>query len=463
MAYITKAFDLFYKRIGPTGSYTIDPYIYSGSIVENWYSSSSAGISSSFLNFPKDYGAEIISTYATTRNTTTNAKFRALPWASHACDMLWNVTVPSWSFVDISSDQIQARTLYETNVTDRTWTVNMQTSKSFYRHALSGGTTKGVAAYSVTSSWTMVDSKLLTGSYGSGSASFHYVHATSSLTVYPVFIGSRVDAIRTDESNQIAYDITYPTIANNSTSSFDGQYFDLGGGAGITRTNISRSLMIQKVSGSSTLAAGITACTRALKNRRLFFPTPYSGSGTTLGTDYWFKENTGYNVSSVFNENGGIYNIQLTLKRSLPINDCYPDDNSFLSIFIHNVNANIPIPALRVAGASGWYPPDNNIIKIGNAYGDSPAMTFSDIQTGYLIEKFSFNVIQYGFPAQLCIEASGSLADDKYFGIIVDDIQICKIGVTTDPRFTKSTTISQTTSDRREIYTGPPNEDISID
>lgn len=444
MAYITRAFDLFYKRIG-TGSYTTSPYSFSGSVAEDWYSLSSANISSSFLNFPDD---TVPTKYATTRNITTNAKFRALPWGSHACDMLWNVTVPSWSYTDATTTQIPYWGPYDESspVTDRTWTVNMQTSKSFYRNAYLNGSSYGVAAYNVTSSWTMVDSKLITGSYGSGSASFSYVHDVGGYTQYPVFVGGRYDTLQTEKSNQVAYDITYPTIANNSTSSFDGQYFDVGGGAGITRTNISRSLNIQNVSGSLTSTPAITACTRALKNRRLYFPTPYSGSGTPLGTDYWFKQKTGYNISSVFNENGGIYNIQLTLKKSLPINDYYPDDNSFLSVFIHNVSTNIPSPSARIAGADGWYPPDNNIVKIGNAYGDSPAMTFMDIQTGYLIEKFNFNVIQYGFPAQLCIEASGSLADSKYFGIIVDDIQICKIGVTTDPRFIKPTTISQTTT-----------------
>jgi len=453
MAFSTKAFNLFYKRLGPTGSYTTNPYIYSGSIVETWYGLTSANVSASFLNFPKD---TISTTYLTTRNSGSNVAQRALPWGSHACDMLWNVTVPSWSYVDVISDQFEYHTSVENSITDRTWTVNMQTVKSFYRQALAGGTSYGVASYSVTSSWTMVDSKLLTGSYGSGSASFHYVHAVNASTIYPVFIGSRYDALETDESGQVAYDITHPLIANNSTSSFDGQYFDVGGGAGITRTNISRSLVVQQVSGSSALVAAITACTRALKNRRLFFPTPYSGSGTTLGTDYWFKQNTGHNISNVFNENGGIYNIQLTLKRSLAVNDYYPHDNSYLSVFIHNVSANIPSPTARVVGADGWYPPDNNIVKIGNSYGGSPTMTFIDAQSGYLTEKFNFNVIQYGFPAQLCIEASGSLTDGKYFGIIVDDIQICKVGVTTDPRFIKPTTIAQSTRNIKNQGGGIP-------
>jgi len=37
-----------------------------------------------------------------------------------------------------------------------------------------------------------------------------------------------------------------------------------------------------------------------------------------------------------------------------------------------------------------------------------------------------------------------SLADNAYFGIIVDDIQMCKIGITTDPRFIKPYSLTQT-------------------
>jgi hypothetical protein len=36
------------------------------------------------------------------------------------------------------------------------------------------------------------------------------------------------------------------------------------------------------------------------------------------------------------------------------------------------------------------------------------------------------------------------LASDDYFGIIVNDIQICKIGVTTDPAFIKPQSIATT-------------------
>jgi hypothetical protein len=112
-------------------------------------------------------------------------------------------------------------------------------------------------------------------------------------------------------------------------------------------------------------------------------------------------------------------------------------------VFIHNIIPQIPSSSARVPGALGWYPPENNIVRVGNGYGTAPAISFYDIQTGYAVEKFNINVIQYGYPAQLCIEASGSLADNAYFGIIVDDIQMCKVGVTTDPRFIKPYSLTQ--------------------
>ena len=88
-----------------------------------------------------------------------------------------------------------------------------------------------------------------------------------------------------------------------------------------------------------------------------------------------------------------------------------------MTVFIHDVQSSVPFSTKRVPGAAGWYPPPNNIVTVGNKYNGTPEFTFYDIQTGYLVEKFNINVIQYGYPAQLCIEASGSLADNAYFGI----------------------------------------------
>jgi hypothetical protein len=114
-----------------------------------------------------------------------------------------------------------------------------------------------------------------------------------------------------------------------------------------------------------------------------------------------------------------------------------------MTAFIHNVAPGMPATSQRIPGADGWYPPANNIVTIGNGIGGGSQMSFYDVLTGYQIEKFNFNLIQYGPVAQLCFEVSGSLTNGSYFGIIIDDLQICKVGVTTDPRFIKPTTIAQ--------------------
>jgi hypothetical protein len=72
-------------------------------------------------------------------------------------------------------------------------------------------------------------------------------------------------------------------------------------------------------------------------------------------------------------------------------------------------------------------------------------MSFYNPASGYLIESFNLNVIQYGSTGQLVFEASGSLTSDQYFGCIIDDVQFCKIGVTTDPALIKPTTPAQYT------------------
>jgi hypothetical protein len=171
-----------------------------------------------------------------------------------------------------------------------------------------------------------------------------------------------------------------------------------------------------------------------------------SGSGTTNGTDYWHKQLTGFYSTEMFNENGGIYNVQFTLKREVS-SDHYPNNGSYMNVFIFDVaTKSPPTPSERVTGRKGWYPPANNIVTIGQGYNGGPSMTFIDQQTGYLYERFNINLVQYGTPAQLCFEPSGSLDAGSYFGIIIDDISICKIGVTTDPRFVKPTTVASATS-----------------
>lgn len=440
MAFSTKAFGLFYKRLGPTGSNDatagnrVDGYLSQPNPWDTYTHNIPPSMSfQGWLNFPND---TVNQAYITTHESRSiNALgYKAFPFGSHACDFLWNITVPSWSFVDSG---VLVGADFQPYVT-RSWSVNRFSSQSFHKKYQTGGSNFGVSFYKVTSSWHIVEPKF------TNSSSMHYVISQSGAPVPLQFIGSDYNESRTDSSSFVAYDIASITSMSffpNSTSSIDGSYFHNGGGAGITRKAISQSLVTGSTSASNDTADGLGQLTRALRARRLFFPTQVTSSGASNGTDYWFKTYTGQKSVDLFTENGGIYNIQLTLKK-LPTQDYYPDDNTFLRAFIHDVDRQIPSASGRIAGASGWYPPDNNIVTIGNNYNTSPAISFYDIQTGFRVEKFNFNLIQHGFPAQLCFEASGSLADDSYFGIIIDDIQICKVGVTTDPNFIKTTQAS---------------------
>lgn len=442
MAFVTKGFGLIYKRLGPTGSNNADPHSWRGYLPQFWFTGSyitgSSAVSGAFFNFPADSGSN---KYVTTRDTGSPT-FKALPWGSFACDLLWNVMVPSWSYADSSSTQTPYYGGGDKTVVDRTWTVRTTSTESFFRYNVPQPDSLGVTKYNVTSSWRIIDPKLIVN--GGLSASYYYVQDVQGDTAYPTYVGAKFNALMPESSSVYAYDITYPTLNANSTSSWDKQYFDLAGGAGITRAEVSASMATVRDNIGVTGGTAALNITRALKSRRLFFPTSYSGSGTSGGTDYWFRALTGYKISDVFTENGGIYNIQLTIKRSPTEYGYYPDTGSFLSVFLYNValGSVVSQAGLRVPGSAGWYPPDNNIVKIGNGYGGTPELSFYDVQSGYLIEKFNFNIVQYGYPAQLCIEPSGSLTDNAYFGVIVDDIKICKIGVTTDPAFIKPTTIA---------------------
>ena len=97
-------------------------------------------------------------------------------------------------------------------------------------------------------------------------------------------------------------------------------------------------------------------------------------------------------------------------------------------------------------GTPGWYPPDRNIVKIGHNYTSgsvsTPSISWFDTATGFYYDEYDINVIQYGTPAQLIFEPSG--INNQYFGTLVDDIEFCKVGVTTDPLFIKPQAIQNT-------------------
>lgn len=422
------AFDFFYKWC-PTGSSQLTNVSWS----THYYSGSGATyLSGSWYDLgPLAYGAS-------TRHTSSiTTKDGALAWASPATDMLWNVLSPSQSI----SQSI------DTGTSDYiTWYRFIYSSASFLRtQFFPAGVTVGASVYPITSSWRAYEPKMITYASGSGT-NVGYAVVGAGAAYFPASITAA--HVYSKPSAATLPVTTYPNVGQNpsmltygtkSTGSNDGRFFDLAGGCGITRTSISASLVAFNASASFSTNTALDFCTTQLKNRRLFFPTVRTGSVDITSLSYWINL-TGQTSDKFFTENGGIYNVKFNLKRDVT-NGYYPDTgaNSQLLVYIHNINTRVPVESGRVPGASGWYPPENNIVRVVN----NPAMSFVNPATGYLIESFNLNVIQYGTPAQLVFEASGSLADNTYFGCIVDDVEFCKIGVTTDPDLIKPTTPGQ--------------------
>lgn len=201
------------------------------------------------------------------------------------------------------------------------------------------------------------------------------------------------------------------------TSSMDRNFPVNSGAAGITRFDVSQSY-------ATTSGAGFTTAqkARAYKQRRFYFPQG------------------GFMTSSVFTENGGIYNVKFRLKRyqsgSNSLNWFSPDTGSYLMAYIFNVSTAY---TAATTGTAGYYPPPQNIIKIGNqvtANGyNIPPIQFYDSATGYLYDEYEVNLIQYGTPGQLVFEPSGD--GGAYFGCAIDSVEFCKIGTTTDPYYIK--------------------------
>lgn len=222
------------------------------------------------------------------------------------------------------------------------------------------------------------------------------------------------------------YDYSTGDLANyiNNRASAKGavvlpsfEHFTASPGVGITIKSVSQSY--------ADFANATTDAERtvALKKRRLYWPA------------------SGPARNQYFTENGGIYNVKFRIKQFPGYiyglnDDYYPNGGSYLKIFIHNVNANFTVSS---SGADGWYPPDQNIVKVGHGYSvggsTTPFINFFDAGTGYYYDEYSINLVQYGNSGQLVFEPSGE--DGNYFGVIIDNIEFCKIGTTTDPEFIK--------------------------
>lgn len=441
----THAFDFYYKWI-PTGSGVITNLSWSQHYVSG--SKPNTGTTSSWYNFPAFEGIPSATGSILTRHTSSiTTKDGALAWSSAASDFLWNVLTPSLSFSQVTDGSGRADSNYK-------FTYN---SESFFRKELFPTFEFGVLTYPITSSWIAYEPRMI--KYASGSTSVGYrVRGDGSSVYFPATVLLPATTVYSLPSAHTSPTTTYPvvgknpttiTYGDNSTGSNDGRFFDLAGGCGITRSSISASLVAFAASASGTSAGQIASCSVALKRRRLFFPTVATSSRSlaTGNSNIWLVLNTGKTSNEFFTENGGIYNVKFTLKRDVTYG-FNPDSvgGSELLVYIHNVNTQVPAPSARIAGANGWYPPEANIVRIKN----TPEMSFYNPSTGYLIENFNINVVQYGTPAQLVFEASGSLENNGYFGCIIDDVEFCKVGVTTDPTLIKPTTTGRVLAEAQQ-------------
>ena len=443
----THAFDFYYK-IAPTASEVIDS--------TTWYEDdyyledSNANVDTGWYNLSPTDGSWPTYPNTLTRNTPQTLYINeistgvinngALAWGSAASDFFWNVLTPSMSKANILYDGDEA--------TQYSFSYN---SESFLHNQflINNPADIGVATYPITSSWIAYEPNMI--EYASGSGQGYIVLGPGGSYFPDATIISSSFYVYSLPTSATPPTTTYPNAGANptnivygdsATGSFDGRFFDLAGGAGITRASISASLVTFAANSASGAGAAREICTQELKKRRLFFPTIVTGSMPFAAGSpgAWLESSLGRPSNQFFTENGGIYNVKFNLKRDT-IHDYYPDSGqgSELKVFISDVRSTIPTPGNRIPGASGWYPPNNNIVTIKN----QPAMTFYNPATGFFMESFNINVVQYGVPAQLTFEACGDLDTDKYFGCVIDDVTFCKVGVSTDPNLLKPETLAE--------------------
>lgn len=203
-----------------------------------------------------------------------------------------------------------------------------------------------------------------------------------------------------------------PYSRSLQTSSIDNRWFAYEGCLGITRNNVSESFASYSRAGATN-----TQKTEALKKRRLMFPM----NGTATG--------------SYFTTNGGVYDVRFKLKQ---YGNYRPDTGSYMNIYIFNANADF---TSETDGTAGWRPPASNIVTVGSGYSGLPVFSNYDPTTGAYYDEYQVTLTQYGTPGQLVFEPMGVPSSDSYFGILVDDVSFCKIGITTDPTLTGPTSV----------------------
>lgn len=303
----------------------------------------------------------------------------------------WNVLRPSMSIVDGNSSSPP------TSYTSQYYfSVSIDIDGPGPIPPLGGVYIPDTAYGTITSSWTYIDR--FTAAYTPGTSLF-------PLGTPPA----------TYEKNVYFY-----AYSSASTNTLDNRIFYQDGGLGISQLNVSNSFY------SFSIATTDNQRTEALKKRRLYWPATASA----------------YATANYFTQNGGIYNVKFKLKRRTT-GDYTPDPGSYMNVFLYDVRSNFTTSS---SGIPGWYPPPQNIVKIGNQYSvggvTTPAISFIDSATGYLYDEYNINLIQYGTPAQLVFEPAG--VDDNWFGIVIDDVEFCKIGVTTDPYYIRPQIVNNT-------------------
>jgi hypothetical protein len=291
------------------------------------------------------------------------------------------------------------------------------------------------------------------------------------------------DSFKTMYSGTVA-PVTYSSspIDGNMFSSLttDRKFYD-GTGVAIDKYEIAASQsLLMYYSNSYTIQSDPTKLQNLqtyLRKTRLYYPA------TSSTYVYGFHENGGiYNVRfklskvPTFNRTSGFFSIVLNYPDNglvvtssagsevagvgyskTSTRDKYsPDTGAKLMVYIADVATPLSNAAL-VPGREGFFPPTNNIVTIGNGYNSiTPTIRFYDSGSGYNIDQYDLVLVQYGEKAQLVFDASGleleldtnpsvpvgtykiyNNISQSFWGGVISDIEWCKIGITTDPRFVK--------------------------
>ncbi len=260
-----------------------------------------------------------------------------------------------------------------------------------------------------------------------------------------------------------------------STLSTDRKFYD-GNGAAISRYELAYSQSLLISSNSVVIlndAPKLETLQTYLRKSRLYFPS------TSSNYPYGFYENGGiYNVrfkisstplirysnspkaNYIYSNDGSAITAATEVgnySKTVNSDSIYtPEDGAKLMVYIADVATPISNQLDFVRGRAGLFPPKNNIVTIGNGYGITPTIRFFDSGSGYNVDQYDLVLVQYGEKAQLVFDASGlefepntdptylpnsymiyNNTDQAFWGGIISDIEWCKIGVTTDPRFIK--------------------------